>query len=111
MNELGLEQSVKDNMVVGYSLMGNNIPAGETLLGTYQGNVSIKAAELSDEEAQIVPVTFDNQRVPSGIDMLENNNDVEAIYDVLGRKYGNMNHDGLYIIKSNNQYIKVYNNK
>lgn len=111
MNELGLEQSVKDNMIVGYSLIGNNIPAGETLLGTYQGNVSIKAAELSDEEAQIVPVTFDNQRVPSGIDMLENNNDVEAIYDVLGRKYGSMNHDGLYIIKPNNQYIKVYNNK
>ena len=108
LNQLGLEQSVADNKVVGYSLIGDYIPAGETILGTYQGYATVDIAELSNIEANIVPAVIRNQNIPSGVDNIESDSNQE-IYDVLGRKHNQMNYNGLYIIKSNNQYIKVYN--
>jgi hypothetical protein len=111
MNNLAMEQTTAHHAVVAYSLTGNHIPVGETIIGYCQGNVELLHAELSDTDARLVPVKISGHRVPSALDNIQNTDSEQVIYDVLGRKHNQMNQQGLYIIKSDNQYIKVYNNK
>lgn len=111
MNNLAMEQTTAHHVVVAYSLRGNHIPVGETIIGYSQGNVELLHAELSDTDARLVPVKISGHRVPSALDNIQNTDSEQVIYDVLGRKHNQMNQQGLYIIKSDNQYIKVYNNK
>ena len=111
MNNLAMEQTTAHHAVVAYSLTGNHIPVGETIIGYSQGNVEFLHAELSDTDAHLVPVKISGHRVPSALDNIQNTDSEQVIYDVLGRKHNQMNQQGLYIIKSDNQYIKVYNNK
>lgn len=111
MNNLAMEQTTAHHAVVAYSLTGNHIPVGETIIGYSQGNVEFLHAELSDTDARLVPVKILGHRVPSALDNIQNTDSEQVIYDVLGRKHNQMNQQGLYIIKSDNQYIKVYNNK
>lgn len=111
MNNLAMEQTTAHHAVVAYSLTGNHIPVGETIIGYSQGNVELLHAELSDTDARLVPVKISGHRVPSALDNIQNTDSEQVIYDVLGRKHNQMNQQGLYIIKSDNQYIKVYNNK
>ena len=111
MNNLAMEQTTAHHAVVAYSLTGNHIPVGETIIGYSQGNVEFLHAELSDTDARLVPVKISGHRVPSALDNIQNTDSEQVIYDVLGRKHNQMNQQGLYIIKSDNQYIKVYNNK
>ena len=109
MNDLGMEQTATQHTVVAYSLTGNNIPVGETIIGYCQGNVDLLHAELSDADARLIPVTISGQRMPTATEDLQTTDNEQAIYDVLGRKHNQINQQGLYIIKSNNQYIKVFN--
>ena len=109
LKELGLELSQANNMVVGYSITGNYIPAGETILGTYRGEATVESIELSDREAHMVSTKISNQSVPSNIENIEMENN-EVFYDILGRKHSQLNQTGLYIMKSGNQYVKVYKN-
>lgn len=111
LNGIGMEQTTAHHSVVAYSLVGNYIPAGETIIGYCQGNVDLLHAELSNANAQLVPVIISGQRMPTTVEDLQTTDSEQAIYDVLGRKHNQMNQQGLYIIKSDNQYIKVYNNK
>lgn len=111
MNNLAMEQTTAHHAVVAYSLTGNHVPVGETIIGYCQGNVELLHAELSDTDARLVPVKISGHRVPSALDNIQNTDSEQVIYDVLGRKHNQMNQQGLYIIKSDNQYIKVYNNK
>jgi hypothetical protein len=111
LNGIGMEQTTAHQSVVAYSLAGNYIPAGETIIGYCQGNVEITQAELSDAEARMVAVSISGKRTPTEMENIEQTTSEQLIYDVLGRKHDSMQQQGLYIIKSNNQYIKVYNHQ
>lgn len=111
LNGIGMEQTTAHQSVVAYSLAGNYIPAGETIIGYCQGNVEITQAELSDAEARMVAVSISGKRTPTEMENIEQTTSKQLIYDVLGRKHDSMQQQGLYIIKSNNQYIKVYNHQ
>lgn len=111
LNGIGMEQTTAHQSVVAYSLAGNYIPAGEAIIGYCQGNVEITQAELSDAEARMVAVSISGKRTPTEMENIEQTTSEQLIYDVLGRKHDSMQQQGLYIIKSNNQYIKVYNHQ
>ena len=59
----------------------------------------------------MVAVSISGKRTPTEMENIEQTTSEQLIYDVLGRKHDSMQQQGLYIIKSNNQYIKVYNHQ
>ena len=102
----GLMQSCTKANVVGYSLSGATLSAGEYVLGTYSGAVAVTSASLSDSKAQNISVAI-GERVVTGIDGISGD-DAEEIYDVSGRKL-NSKTNGVNIIKQGKRYIKVNN--
>ena len=54
LKQLGMEQATEGSSLVAYSLSGNTLPVGETLIGTYEGNATITGISLADEEAKSI---------------------------------------------------------
>jgi hypothetical protein len=112
LDNFGMTQTVAYNAVAAYSITGATIPAGETVIGSYNGTVDILSTSLADEAAQRIDAGI----VTNGYESLINDikadvgADADAIYDLNGRRLG-ANAKGFIIIKRGNQSQKIYNTK
>lgn len=106
LDAMGLEQSTSKGNVVGYSLFGNTIPVGESIIGTYEGNININGVSLSDENADNITVTLKNGLLTSIAPTPQE--DSNEIYTLRGERL-NSTTKGIHIIKNNNKTYKVYN--
>lgn len=105
----GLEQTTSKGTLVGYSFIGGTLPAGENIIGTYNGEININRVSLSDNNADNIPVNVKNGQITSIDNIMQENGEV-TIYDLTGGKHDKMN-KGINIIKSRSNIIKIYNNK
>ena len=103
---MGLEQATSKGNIVGYSLLGNTIPVGESIIGTYEGEINITGVSLCDENADNITVAFKNGQLTS-IAPTRQETSVET-YTLRGEKLNNAT-KGIHIIKNNNKTYKVYN--
>lgn len=107
-DKYGLQQAMAGGNVVGYSLTGVVLPAGETIIGTYTGDAGVTYASLADPEAWSISVstdkngTTDVERVNTSID------EDATVYDVMGRRLDSPG-KGVNIIRKDGRTIKVVN--
>ena len=109
-DKFGLTQKVSGSNLVAYSLSGAEIPAGETVIGEYNGNADIVSVSLSDTKA--IPIAVSVMiYTESGVDCLPFEIDDECeIYDVKGIRHNNLI-NGLNIIVRDGKTIRYYNIK
>lgn len=105
LSDAGLTQSTANGNMVAFSLAGNTIPAGETVIGTCLGNASLVSASLSDNEAQHITVTVGADGA-TAIGKLDSDDSEAMIYSVSGVRNNDIQR-GVNIIKRKNQSVKV----
>lgn len=71
LNELGMSCSVKETAngarIIGYSLSGGALPAGETVVAAFEGNgASVSSAMLVDEQAAEIPASLNDKPTSIG---------------------------------------------
>lgn len=108
--ENGLIQTKSGSNVVAYSLSGNEIASGETVIGEYTGEAAIQYASLANPEAQPMSVAISNNGL-TAVDTLpfEIDEDCE-IYDISGIRLSKPTR-GLNIIVRQGKAIKYHNIK
>ena len=86
-SQQGLTQSTGADRVVAYSLNGNTLPTGETVIGTCADGVQLLDASLADAEAEPISVDFQAGRgIQTGLETPAADATSREIYDVLGRR-------------------------
>ncbi len=79
-----------------YSLMGNVLPAGRTVLGTIGSGVDVLSAQLCDQQGQLIATAFGSET--TGISTVTVHSAVDTPFDLQGRKtQGQLKH-GVYIV-------------
>lgn len=106
--ELGMMQSTRNNHAVAYSLTGNTIPAGETILADIDGVARVNYASLSDLEANKIKVAI-NANATSMFHIAKADEE-NAIFSIKGITTSQTSR-GINIIKSNGSTKKVFINK
>ena len=103
-----MDQLKRDNRLVIYSLVGNTLPIGETVLGTCSEGTQVVDASLSDIEAEDIPFDFSGSRgIVTALDEVsQGRDDSHEVYDVLGRKTRELQR-GVNIIRKDGKGYKV----
>jgi hypothetical protein len=79
-----------------YSLMGNVLPAGRTVLGTIGSGADVLSAQLCDQQGQLIATAFGSET--TGISTVSVHSAVDTPFDLQGRKtQGQLKH-GVYIV-------------
>lgn len=103
--DYGLTATERDGSVVAYSLNRAVMPAGTHVIGSYKGDVQVKAVSLSDIEANAVSVTVTGNAA-TGIEDISVGGDGDAqIYDLNGYRQPSLR-QGINIIRTKNGTIK-----
>lgn len=106
----GMSQTTSENGIVGYSLMGNCLPEGITVLGTCGDNAHIIDVSLADEQAmKVKSVIGDGETTGIGSTFI-NSFDGQNVYDLNGIRQKSVG-KGLYIIEKDGKTNKVSINK
>lgn len=107
LKQLGMEQATEGSSLVAYSLSGNTLPVGETLIGTYEGNATITGISLADEEAKSISSGTHNGTV-TGINGISESNDAAEmiIFNTQGIRTQKMQ-KGINIVKTQKGTRKV----
>lgn len=109
-DHLGLQQTVSGANLVAYSLPGEEIPAGETVIGEYTGNAEVSYVSLADPLAVSVKAAIVNPG-QSEVNILPSEMDGDyEIFDVTGARHSKPVR-GLNIIVRDGKAIKYYNIK
>lgn len=107
---LGMTQTTSTNGIVGYSLSGNSLPEGITVLGTCGDDAYILDASLSDEQATTLKsVIGDGETTGIGSTFI-NGFDDQNVYDMNGVRQQNVG-NGVYILEKDGKVNKVSINK
>lgn len=102
----GMQQSTKQNNLVGYSLTGVTLPAGENIIGFCLSDAYIREASLSDSNANAISVGIKENTGISGSDVSLEDCLNPQIYDLSGRKMNSLR-KGINIVKKNGRFIKI----
>ena len=106
--QMGMTQATQDGNLVAYSMSKAVIPIGENVIGTYSGNASVWDANLSDADAQAVPVLL-SEGTTTGISEIDNDmDDKQEFYNMQGMKTNKMQ-KGINIVKSHGKIRKTIN--
>lgn len=83
----GMTLAVRASNMVGYSLTGGTLPAGETIIGTCNGSAALSRVTLADAQARAISVAIGNQTI-TGMEQISapKSPDSKAVYDLMGRK-------------------------
>ena len=107
LKQLGMEQATEGSSLVAYSLSGNTLPVGETLIGTYEGNATITGISLADEEAKSISSGTHNGTVTRINGISESNDAAEmGIFNTQGIRTQKMQ-KGINIVKTQKGTRKV----
>ena len=107
LKQLGMEQATEGSSLVAYSLSGNTLPVGETLIGTYEGNATITGISLADEEAKSISSGTHNGTVTRINGISESNDAAEmVIFNTQGIRTQKMQ-KGINIVKTQKGTRKV----
>lgn len=107
LKQLGMEQATEGSSLVAYSLSGNTLPIGETLIGTYEGNAVITGISLADEEAKSISSGTHNGTVTRINGISESNDAAEmVIFNTQGVRTQKMQ-KGINIVKTQKGTRKV----
>ena len=107
LKQLGMEQATEGSSLVAYSLSGNTLPVGETLIGTYEGNATIIGISLADEEAKSISSGTHNGTVTRINGISESNDAAEmGIFNTQGIRTQKMQ-KGINIVKTQKGTRKV----
>lgn len=82
-----------------YSMMGDVLPAGRTVLGTVSGSATVNFVKLADPDGKLIPTAFGNDT--NGIEEIANSQQPLAnspIYDLQGRKVNSQLKTGVYVV-------------
>ena len=101
-----MQQSTKQNNLVGYSLIGVTLPAGENIIGFCLSDAYIREASLSDSNANAISVGTKENTGISGSDVSLEDCLNPQIYDLSGRKMNSLR-KGINIVKKNGRFIKI----
>ena len=93
-----------------YSMMGDVLPAGRTVLGTVGTDASITAVSLADAEGQLIAVAIGSGET-TGIGApsltLPEGKETQVVYDLQGRRIdGARLNKGVYIMNGKKQVVK-----
>ena len=82
-----------------YSLFGDVLPEGHTVLGTIRGNAEVTAVKLSDADGHLIPVTFGGATTGINEKVIVNreNSATAETYDLQGRRVAQPRR-GIYVI-------------
>ena len=107
LKQLGMEQATEESSLVSYSLSGNTLPIGETLIGTYDGDATITGISLADEEAKSISSGTHNGTVTRINGISESNDAAEmVIFNTQGIRTQKMQ-KGINIVKTQKGTRKV----
>lgn len=107
LKQLGMEQATEGSSLVSYSLSGNTLPIGETLIGTYDGDATITGISLADEEAKSISSGTHNGTVTRINGISESNDAAEmGIFNTQGIRTQKMQ-KGINIVKTQKGTRKV----
>ena len=107
LKQLGMEQATEGSSLVAYSLSGNTLPVGETLIGTYEGDATITGISLADEEAKSISSGTHNGTVTRINGISESNDAAEmVIFNTQGVRTQKMQ-KGINIVKTQKGTRKV----
>lgn len=107
LKQLGMEQATEGSSLVAYSLSGNTLPVGETLIGTYEGDAIITGISLADEEAKSISSGTHNGAVTRINGISESNDAAEmVIFNTQGIRTQKMQ-KGINIVKTQKGTRKV----
>lgn len=107
LKQLGMEQATEGSSLVAYSLSGNTLPVGETLIGTYEGNATITGISLANEEAKSISSGTHNGTVTRINGISESNDAAEmGIFNTQGIRTQKMQ-KGINIVKTQKGTRKV----
>ena len=107
LKQLGMEQATEGSSLVAYSLSGNTLPVGETLIGTYEGDATIIGISLADEEAKSISSGIYNGTVTRINGISESNDAAEmVIFNTQGIRTQKMQ-NGINIVKTQKGTRKV----
>ena len=107
LKQLGMEQATEGSSLVAYSLSGNTLPVGETLIGTYEGDTTITGISLADEEAKSISSGTHNGTVTRINGISESNDAAEmVIFNTQGIRTQKMQ-KGINIVKTQKGTRKV----
>ena len=107
LKQLGMEQATEGSSLVAYSLSGNTLPVGETLIGTYEGDATIIGISLADEEAKSISSGTHNGTVTRINGISESNDAAEmVIFNTQGIRTQKMQ-KGINIVKTQKGTRKV----
>lgn len=107
LKQLGMEQATEGSSLVAYSLSGNTLPIGETLIGTYDGDATITGISLADEEAKSISSGTHNGTVTRINGISESNDAAEmGIFNTQGIRTQKMQ-KGINIVKTQKGTRKV----
>lgn len=107
LKQLGMEQATEGSSLVAYSLSGNTLPIGETLIGTYEGDATIIGISLADEEAKSISSGTHNGTVTRINGISESNDAAEmGIFNTQGIRTQKMQ-KGINIVKTQKGTRKV----
>ena len=104
----GLTQTATDRALVGYSLNGATLPAGEVVLGKCAGSVRVLSASAADVEANSISIAI-TEGTATGIDGIADDENDEEMYTVTGVRSNRK--EGVRIVRKNGKTEKVYYNK
>lgn len=107
LKQLGMEQATEGSSLVAYSLSGNTLPVGETLIGTYEGDATITGISLADEEAKSISSDTHNGTVTRINGISESDDAAEmVIFNTQGVRTQKMQ-KGINIVKTQKGTRKV----
>ena len=111
LQQFGMEQAVLGGNVVGYSLSGATLPAGETVIGTCVASTTLNGAMLADESATAICTSLGLGDGTTSVEYIttDENGDNE-IYNAAGVRHDRFSR-GINLIKSNGKVRKILNNK
>lgn len=110
LHRYGMTQMTSDGNLVGYSLSGATLPAGEHIIGTCNGDTRLYGAILSDASANAITTKIGNMNVTSAEQIEYISDDAEFIYDLNGVQQSEIKR-GVNIIKIGDKTRKIINNK
>ena len=104
----GLTQTTTERALVGYSLNGATLPAGEVVLGKCTGNVKVLSVSAADAEANSISVAITDGTATT-IEDIDDDGTTDETYTVAGIRTNTK--EGVRIIRKNGRTVKVYYNK
>jgi len=104
----GMTQTTNGSNLVGYSLDGVTLPAGEHLIGTCSNGTTITEASIADAEARPMHIAIGENVADAINDMKSLDAGDTEIYDLSGRRQTHLK-NGINIVNKGGHAVKIFN--